>query len=121
MFQLDVDAEFSAAHQLREYQGQCENLHGHNWKVRLSVGGEVLGSVGMLMDFGDLKRILREELERLDHVFLNETPPFDSINPTSEHLAHYLAGQIAPQLPATVRVLAVRVWESTRCAATYRP
>lgn len=121
MFQLDVDAEFSAAHQLRGYKGQCENLHGHNWKVRLSVGGEELDPVGMLMDFGDLKRILREELERLDHVFLNETKPFDTLNPTSEHLAQYLAGQIAPQLPAPVRVVAVRVWESTRCAATYRP
>lgn len=121
MFRLDVEDWFSSAHQLRGYKGKCENLHGHNWRVRLTVEGQTLGPLGMLVDFGDLKKILRALMDRLDHKFLNEVPPFDQINPTSEQLAAWLAAEVAGNLPAGVGVAAVTVWESEKCSATYLP
>lgn len=119
MYRLNVEDDFSSAHQLRGYKGKCENLHGHNWQVRLTVEGDELGALGMLMDFGEIKRIMREIMGRLDHKFLNELPPFDRINPTSELIAKYIAETVAPELPGNVRVYAVRVWESEKCSATY--
>lgn len=121
MYQLEVEDWFSSAHQLRGYKGKCENLHGHNWRVCVCVQGEELDHLGMLMDFGDLKRILHELVTVLDHKFLNELPPFDQINPTSELLAKHLAQQLAERLPANVRVRGVTVWESEKCRASYLP
>ena len=121
MYQLDVESDFAAAHQLREYRGQCENLHGHNWRVRLSVRGDTLDASGMLIDFAVLKHELRDACRALDHRFLNELPPFDRVNPTSENLARHLAEALAARLPAGVRVAAVRVWESDRASASYFP
>jgi len=121
LYILEVEDSFSAAHQLREYRGKCENLHGHNWRVRLTVSGAELDRCGMLVDFGDLKRWLREALARYDHVFLNEVAPFEKINPTSENLARELAAELSGKLPGGVLVEAVTVWESERCRATYRP
>jgi 6-pyruvoyltetrahydropterin/6-carboxytetrahydropterin synthase len=121
MYRLEVESEFSAAHRLREYPGQCERLHGHNWRVRLGVEGMELDASGMLLDFGNLKRLLGEAVEAFDHCFLNETPPFDTLNPTSENLARILCERIAPDLPGHVRIEALTVWESERCRATYRP
>ena len=121
MYILEVDAEFSAAHFLRNYRGRCENLHGHNWRVRLSVAGSQLDEAGMLADFGLLRRWLREETEALDHRPLNETGPFDALNPTSEHIARHLAERLAPRMPAGVRLECVRVWETDRASAAYFP
>ena len=87
MFRLQIEDSFAAAHQLRGYRGKCENLHGHNWRVRILVSVERLDGIGMLVDFGELKTILRRGLASLDHAFLNETPPFEKVNPTSENLA----------------------------------
>jgi 6-pyruvoyltetrahydropterin/6-carboxytetrahydropterin synthase len=120
MFYLRVEADFAAAHQLREYQGKCENLHGHNWRVAVKVKGESLGSQGMLMDFTELKRLLGEVLGRLDHQFLNELPPFDQINPTSENLARHIYQSLAPRLPAGVAMAGTMVWESEKCSAIYK-
>jgi 6-pyruvoyltetrahydropterin/6-carboxytetrahydropterin synthase len=121
MYTLEVEGDFAAAHQLREYAGKCERLHGHNWRVRLAVQAETLPASGMLVDFGELKRILGECLEAYDHGFLNEIPPFDGVNPTSERLARAIADAAAAKLPPHARVSAVTVWESDRCSATYRP
>ncbi len=82
MYELAVESHFAAAHQLRCYKGKCEKLHGHNWRVRLVVGGETLGPLGMLVDFGDLKSLLEAAIQILDHAILNEIPPFDAVNPT---------------------------------------
>ena len=120
MYYLTVEDWFSSAHQLREYQGKCENLHGHNWKVELEVSGEEVGSLGMLMDFGDLKRILKKIMDKLDHKFLNEIEPFDKINPTSELLAKYIAESAQKELPEEVGVFQVTVWESEKCRASYQ-
>lgn len=119
MYVLQVEGDFASAHQLREYRGKCENLHGHNWRVLAKVKGEKLDACGMLVDFGVLKKSVKEILETLDHRFLNETPPFDRINPTSENLAEYLFHELAHILPAGVVPHEVTVWESEKCAATY--
>lgn len=102
--------------------GKCENLHGHNWRVRLTVRGDTLDRIGLLVDFGDLKRILEEAVGRYDHANLNDVPPFDGdLNPTSEHLARELAVAIGEALPENVQVESVTVWESDRCSAMYKP
>lgn len=121
MYQLEVEDWFSSAHQLRGYKGKCENLHGHNWRVCLKVEGEELDNLGMLMDFGDLKRLLKEQMTYLDHKFLNELPPFDQINPTSELLARFLAEELAKHLPAGICIRGITIWESEKCRATYLP
>lgn len=120
MHYLQVEGDFASAHQLREYKGKCENLHGHNWRVRVRVCGRDLDRLGMLMDFGCLKQTLKTLLDGLDHKFLNETPPFDRVNPTSENLAKHLYESLDAVLPQGVRVHEVTVWESEKCAASYR-
>ncbi len=121
MYILEVESDFSAAHQLREYQGKCENLHGHNWRVRVAVSGENLDRSGMLLDFGELKRILNECTAPLDHVFLNDLETFGKINPTSENIACYLSLELQRRLPEDICVTSVTVWESDKCRATYYP
>jgi len=120
-YELSVQADFSAAHNLRQYQGKCERLHGHNWRVDLRLAGERLGDEGMLLDFAEVKRILSDVLDRFDHRYLNEVPPFDRLNPSSENIARVISEAVAERLPEGVRVAGVTAWESERCAATYRP
>ncbi len=120
MFEITVESTFSSAHQLREYKGSCENLHGHNWRVMVSVGSEGLDSLGMVMDFRVLKTEVEAVVERLDHKFINEIPPFDEINPTAENISRYIYGAISDGLETEgVKVLRVKVWESEKAAATY--
>ena len=119
-YELFVTAEFSAAHSLRNYEGKCERLHGHNWRVDLRLQGRRLNHEGLLLDFVEVKRILAAVLDPFDHAYLNETPPFDRLNPSSENLARIIAGAVAKRLPRGVRVASVTCWESARCAATYR-
>jgi len=120
-YELLIGSQFSAAHNLRHYKGKCERLHGHNWRVDLRLAGEEVGEAGMLLDFIEAKRLLGEVLADFDHAYLNEIPPFDTVNPSSENLARVIAERAAGRLPAGVRVASVTTWESDRCAATYRP
>jgi len=120
-YELFITADFSAAHNLREYKGKCERLHGHNWRVDLRLAGDHLDAEGLLLDFTEAKRILGEVLERFDHRYLNEVEPFDRLQPSSETIARVVAEAVAERLPASVRVVSVTAWESDRCAATYRP
>ncbi len=120
MFIVGVEQDFSAAHQLREYQGQCEHFHGHNWKVRLEVSTEGLDDLGLAMDFKELKQTLQRVLSRFDHAFLNSLPEFGEINPTSENLAREIYRQCRQGLDGfPVQVHAVTVWESSRAYARY--
>lgn len=124
MYILTVEDNFASAHQLREYKGKCENLHGHNWKVELRLKGQTLDSTGMLIDFGDVKVILKEILAYLDHKNLNEVPPFDKINPTSENVAEYIYEKASEKVRETGRDLAVysvTVWESATSRCEYSP
>jgi len=120
-YELFIQADFSAAHQLREYKGKCERLHGHNWRVDLRLAGDCLNAEGLLLDFTEAKRILGEVLERFDHRYLNEIEPFDRLQPSSENIARTIAEAVADRFPAGVRVVSVTAWESDRCAATFSP
>jgi 6-pyruvoyltetrahydropterin/6-carboxytetrahydropterin synthase len=124
MFEVAVEQSFASAHALRNYKGRCENVHGHNWKVRVVIEGEKLDPTGMLVDFLDVKSFMGEILDRIDHQFLNEIPPFDSINPSAENIAEYfyqqLIGKFA-ETPVPVRIREVKIWETEIQSATYRP
>ena len=117
MFRVRVIKSFASAHNLRGYEGSCENLHGHNWKVEAYLQGENTDKTGMLVDFKVLKGELNKILDRLDHKYLNDVPPFDEINPTSEHLCRYIYKEL--QHPFGDMVERVVVWESDNAAAEY--
>ena len=121
MYEVMIEEEFSAAHALRGYKGKCENLHGHNWKVEVHVRGERLDSIGMLVDFTELKRVTREVMRYLDHRNLNELQPFaNEMNPSSEHIAGFVLQQVARQIDSDrVKVYKVRVWETPSSSATF--
>lgn len=121
MFELVVERHFSAAHQLRCYDGPCARVHGHNYKVELSVAGEALQSNGMLLDFGILKQICDGILDGMDHRMLNELPQFAEVNPTSENIARFVFSQAKEALAEHgLAPCYVRVWETPTQSATYR-
>ncbi len=120
MFELTVRDEFSAAHFLRDYPGACERPHGHNWRVEVCVRGERLNEIGILMDFKDLKRFLKEVLEDLDHRDLNEHPSFEKKNPSSENIARYIFERLQKRLTKyPVRLVRVTVCETDRSCASF--
>jgi 6-pyruvoyltetrahydropterin/6-carboxytetrahydropterin synthase len=98
MFEVTVEAGFSSGHYLRNYRGKCENPHGHNYKVHVTLVGEELDQSGLLLDFKLLKQVLRPVVEYLDHQMINELKPFDEINPSAENLARYFYLQTRAQL-----------------------
>lgn len=122
MFELTTVVEFEAAHRLPDYPGKCNRLHGHNWKVEVTVAGAELDGLGMLIDFRELKWEVNKVVERLDHYYLNEIEPFCTINPTAENIARYIYQELRVGLAAarSVTVRSVKVWESARSAAVYR-
>jgi len=120
MYELTILSDFAAAHNLRQYEGECENLHGHNWKVEVTVANRGLNKIGLAVDFKVLKRILKDVLGNLDHKYLNEIPPFDKENPSSENLARYIFKQFKKAIKdKNIKVAKVKVWESDNAAATY--
>ena len=121
MFEVSVQQTFAAAHALRGYKGKCENLHGHNYRVEVTVEGEALNNIGLLADFVDIKRALKVLIDRLDHTNLNETAPFDVRNPSAENIAQYLATDLKTGLDEGVRIARVTVWETDTSVAVYRP
>ena len=122
MYEISVDYTFAAGHALRNYRGKCENVHGHNYKLRVTVEGAELDSTGLLMDFIDVRAAIRALVERLDHQFLNDLPPFDKLNPSAENIARYFSDALEPQVREQgLRVRAVTVWETDATSATYRP
>jgi 6-pyruvoyltetrahydropterin/6-carboxytetrahydropterin synthase len=123
MFEISVEETFAAGHSLRNYHGKCEKVHGHNYRVQITLEGEKLNEAGLLMDFVELKRTLHATVERLDHEFLNELPPFDVLNPSAENMARYFHDEVSKALPPQggVRVACVRLWETDTSIAAYRP
>ena len=124
MFEVSVEQSFAAGHALRNYKGACENMHGHNFKVLVTIEGESLDNAGMLVDFLDVKASMQTVIARLDHRVLNDLPPFDVLNPSAENIAEYFHQQMSPGLkasPVAVRIREVRVWETDIQSATYRP
>ena len=118
---LTVTDHFSASHALRCFKGKCENLHGHNFGVSITVTGEKLeADAQILMDFGDLKRALKQVLESLDHQHLNKVPPFDELNPSSENLSRYIFQRLVPLVESdTVTLVSATVSEKDGQSATY--
>jgi len=120
MYDVVVEQEISSAHQLRGYQGKCENFHGHNWKIRLEVTRDCVDEIGLAVDFAELKKILNSVLEKYDHVMLNELPEFSQTNPTSENLARIVFQQCKEALADfQIKMKAVTVWESSKAFVRY--
>jgi 6-pyruvoyltetrahydropterin/6-carboxytetrahydropterin synthase len=122
MFELKVVTHFAAAHQLTMVAKKCENLHGHNWKVEVCVGGEKLNQAGVLIDFGILKSHIREIIQGLDHCFLNDLDRFNRKAPSSENIAVFIADALEEKLnDPNVHITRVTTWESEDACATYIP
>ncbi|HVX67289.1 MAG TPA: 6-carboxytetrahydropterin synthase QueD [Bryobacteraceae bacterium] len=124
MFEVSVEETFAAGHALRNYHGKCENVHGHNYRVRVVLEGAELDHAGLLVDFTEIKRVLRAIIEKLDHQFLNDVAPFDKLNPSAENMARYfyqeISGNLAVEREHPVRVAEVKIWETDTATATYR-
>ena len=121
MYQVSVEGHFDAAHYLRDYGGKCENLHGHRFKVLVSLKAKKLNKIGLAYDFTELKRQLGEVLARFDHTSLNDVAPFDKINPSSENIAAEIYGQLEGRFSEGVSLSSVEVWESPESRVIYSP
>jgi len=122
MYEIVVEKYFEAAHYLRGYQGKCEKVHGHRYKVVVRVEAGKLNDIGLAYDFTDLKRYLKEILERYDHACLNDIKPYDKINPSAENIATAIFKELKKKLGAEpVTLKAVEAWESPEQGVAYRP
>ena len=124
MFQVSVEETFSSGHALRGYRGKCENVHGHNYRVRVTIEGPQLDSIGLLVDFTLLKQVMREIIGRLDHQFINDLEPFRTVNPSAENLAKYFYDEMKrglKDLPAGARITGATIWETDTSHAQYSP
>ena len=122
MYEIAVESHFDAAHFLRGYQGKCEALHGHRFRVVARISAAGLDDAGMAYDFTELRKHLNDILDKFDHTCLNEVPPFDEINPSSEDLATTIYNELKRKLALPpVSLSSVEVWESPQSCATYRP
>ena len=126
MFELKVKTRFAGAHQLTMVGEKCENLHGHNWHIEVCVKGDKLNSAGVLVDFGDIKKAVKEVVKgHLDHKFLNDLEMFENVQPTSERIAVYIAQKVQiilnQEKTKGIKVSKVMAWESDDACATYFP
>jgi len=123
MYEVTVEDTFSSGHYLRNYKGKCEKPHGHNYKVRVTLRGETLDHAGLLLDFKDLKDVLRPVVGYLDHQMMNELQPFDVLNPSAENLAKYFFDETNRHLKGKtngrVWVKDITIWETDTTTATY--
>jgi 6-pyruvoyltetrahydropterin/6-carboxytetrahydropterin synthase len=124
MFEVTVEDTFSAGHYLRNYRGKCEKPHGHNYKVRVTLAGKELDKAGLLLDFKDLREVMKHVIDRLDHQMINDLDPFKELNPSAENLARYFYDETNDRLHQStngrVRVKEVTVFETDSTTATYR-
>ena len=119
-FEITTTRHFSAAHALKLYDGSLEPIHGHNWKVQVTVGSAKLDAIGVVMDFHELERLLDRILGPLHNRHLNEVEPFASeLNPSAENVAVHVGQSLA--LPNSVKLLSVQVWETPENSAVFRP
>ena len=123
MFEVTIEETFSSGHALRNYRGKCENVHGHNYRCQVTIEGAELDNIGLLVDFVELKKVVHVVLDRMDHQWLNDFPPFDVLNPSAENMAKYIYDEVCEGLKTRtgVRVGTIRLWETDTSSATYRP
>ena len=120
MYEITVYSHFSGAHRLRHLHSRCENLHGHNWRIEVSVVASRLHQEGIVLDFGILKEKVEKILKTLDHTYLNDLPSFSEREPSSENIAKYLFDKLKAELSRyPVRLKRVTAWESDTASATY--
>jgi len=120
MYKLNVTSDFSSAHKLDGYEGLCKNLHGHNWKVRIGIMCEKVDNIGMTIDFGEVKKNLKEIMMMLDHTYLNELDHFKGINPTSENIAKFIYKEMKKRIEVPFcKMTDVEVWESDITSMVY--
>ena len=122
MFEVTIEETFAAGHALRNYKGKCENVHGHNYRCQVTLTGAELDSTGLLVDFVELKKVVHGVLDRMDHQWLNDFPPFDVLNPSAENMAKFIYDEVRSGMTGKngVEVAAVRLWETDTASATYR-
>jgi len=119
-YTLKILADFASAHTLRDYPGDCSRMHGHNWKLEVEVTASTLNEHGMGMDFKTIKIATRELAKTLDHRYLNDIPPFNTINPTAENIAQYFYQNLSNTLNIdTAKISAVTLWETDRACVRY--
>ena len=122
MYELKVTSRFAAAHNLRNFYGKCEDLHGHNWFVEVYVTADGLDDAGLVLDFGVIKKHLKDVLELIDHKYLNELDYFKVTNPSSENIAKFIYENLAPHVESEkVKLTRVSAWESDNSCASYLP
>jgi len=122
VYQVSVEQHFDAAHFLRGYQGKCEALHGHRFRVVVRIESSGVDDIGIAYDFSELKQHLTDVISRFDHTCLNDVPPFDKINPSSENIASTIYKELQPKLAgAQVSIVCVEVWESPQTGVAYSP
>jgi 6-pyruvoyltetrahydropterin/6-carboxytetrahydropterin synthase len=120
MYELKIITEFSAAHNLRNFRGKCEALHGHNWKVEVVLGGKNLDDSGVVLDFAEVKSATSEIISEIDHRYLNDLPFFVENNPSSENIARYIFHRLKEKIDNDrVRIRRVTAWESQDACASY--
>ncbi|PYX24110.1 MAG: 6-carboxytetrahydropterin synthase QueD [Acidobacteria bacterium] len=123
MFEVTVEDSFAAGHYLRNYRGKCENPHGHNYKIRVTLAGNELDRAGLLLDFKDLRDVMKHVIDRLDHQMINDIQPFTELNPSAENLAKYFYdetnGSLRSSTNGRVWVKTVTVFETDTTTATY--
>lgn len=123
MYELTVKMSFNAAHNLRNYKGKCEQIHGHNWKVEVAIKGKKINKAGMLVDFKKIKESSGKVLEKIDHKHLNKISPFNKLSPSSENIARYIYQELKnDKLFSGVcswSLYKVTVWETDTACATY--
>jgi 6-pyruvoyltetrahydropterin/6-carboxytetrahydropterin synthase len=120
MYRLMIKTSFAAAHNLINYQGDCENLHGHNWRVEVVVAAKELDKAGLGIDFKILKKQTNSLLDELDHKYLNDLTPFKNNSPSSENISRYLFERLSETLNnENITVEKINVWESENACASY--
>jgi 6-pyruvoyltetrahydropterin/6-carboxytetrahydropterin synthase len=119
-YTLKIITDFAASHSLRDYPGDCQRLHGHNWKVEVEISAGQLDALGMVLDFKALKSDTQQIVKELDHHYLNEIPPFDQINPTAENIAAFIYTELAERLSQPhISIEAITLWETERASVRY--
>jgi len=118
MYELTISGDFAAAHFLKGYDGSCSQMHGHTWKLEVTVFSDQLNEIGLVLDFKELKQKMKKVLSQLDHQCLNDNPAFKKDNPTTENLAKYIYHEFGKTCDP-IRVKQVRVWESDKASVIY--